>query len=361
MIGKKINPQEQGLTLISVVFVMLALSTMGLTLHQATSNRSASSMEDYDSTRAFYIADAGMEYVLAKEFAESSDFTTANTVNDISLNGGDFSSSYSSLSTNSGEVIITAQRANSVRQIRQMVQRVSGAPGAMMSGGNIDLVQSQAGTGFISGDVFYAGSYNASPAYNLSGSAQSGPAPAALDMEPYASMTTSTHNGNLVVSGNYTGSVHVTGDVTIAGPTSINGAIFADGNITISVQHNETLAVTGMLAANGNINGTFQHSSTCHFEPALSGPNIPPILVAQGDINLDFRQESVSLFQGLIRAGGDISLALRQEDQVSIEGALVANGNITLDVKQTTSLDLDFNAGYAYMSSYLSLTGWKEL
>lgn len=358
--GKKhsSNHHRKGFGAITVVFSVLLLSTFGLSMNPIWSTASRNALLEMNSQKAFYAAQAGMQYALAKEFRGNFDFTTASRINNKAFGGGLFSVTYSNVTASTADVTVTAQVEGSVRVIRQSVKSAMIRDG-MHAGGNVNLESKQSGGGTIIGDMSCGGSCSYDGGYTHIGSMHSGvDSPPAIDLQPYKDMTTSAHDGNFTINGDFSGNIYVTGNVTISGSGIITGIIVADGNVIIDADHSETRDIFGTIAADGNIEIDFKHTSAGLFEPQEA----LPLFVTNGNIVMGFKQQSTVTFRGLLQSDGNIEMELKQRDIVNIEGALSANGNIDIESKQQTVINVDLTAGAAYMDNEdLELSNWEEL
>jgi len=360
---------SEGFSVISLIFGMLLLSAIGMNMSPLVSTKAMSELAYLKGQEAFYVAEGGLDYILAKEFMNDGDSDFSTNVSPtgapfggtpIALGQGQFWVVYLNLTKDSGDVLVTARVGNSVRQVQQTINRASLAASALQSGGNTDLSESQSGGGLIEGDISYGGNFSSDPGYSILGNIAGGAQPPAVDLTTLINLTTSTYTGNLTIDGNYSNNTHVTGDVDIEDEGTITGIIVADGDVTIDVKQSGFRNVTGTIAAAGNISGNFKQQSVATFQPQAAGGAMQPMFYAGGNIELDFHQQTTVTFRGLIHAGGNIDLKLRQQDSVSVEGALMANGNIEVDSKQQSFLTIDKEAGGVFLDGGYNVEKWQE-
>jgi hypothetical protein len=353
-------PREgrNGLALISAVFVTLFVSSVTLSLSSMLSNSSSGSVEDLQAQQAAYIVDGGMHYILTKSFRDSTDFTTIPTESNVALGSGTFSVTYSNRTASAADITVTSLVQNSAASIQQHVVKLYGT-GSAISGADIDLSSSQNGGGSITGPTTYTSSFSGETDYVLSPAAAPGTDPGTVSLATLTAMTTSTVNGNYTVPNGFNGYVHVTGDVTISGTITMTGLIVADGNITLDA-NKKNITMTGTLAAGGNILTDFKNGAIVNLTAAAIGGQMPPLLLAVGNINFKQFQDSASTFKGLIRAGGNVTIELKQQDTLNVLGAIIANGDLTVDSKQNSSVGVNFGSGSSYLPSSLILSSWKK-
>jgi len=348
---------RRGLALISAVFVTLFVSSLTLSLSSMLSNSSSGSVEDLQAQQAAYLVDGGMHYILTKSFRDSTDFTTIATESNVALGAGTFSVTYANRTASAADITVTSLVQNSAASIQQHVSKTYGT-GSAISGADIDLNSAQNGGGSITGPTTYTSSFSGETAYTLSPAAAAGTDPGTVSLATLTAMTTSTVNGNYTVPNGFNGYVHVTGDVTIAGTVTMTGLIVADGNIHLDA-NNKNITMTGTLAAGGNISTDFKKGVVNLTATAIGG-QMPPLLLAVGNINFKQFQDSASTFKGLIRAGGDVTIELKQQDSLTILGAVIANGDLTVDSKQNSNVGVNFGSGSSYLPSSLILSSWKK-
>jgi len=349
---------RRGFALISSVFVTLFVSSLTLSLASLLSTSATGAVEALQSQQSAYLADGGMHYILMKEFMNSTDFTTASTATNVSLGAGQFSVTYANRTTSAADITVTSQVRNSVSTIQQHVVKLYGT-GSAVSGADIDLSSAQNGGGVITGPTTYTSSFSGETSFTLSPAAAAGTDPGTVSLANLTAMTTSTHIGDYTVPNNFNGYLHVTGNVTIAGTITMTGLIVADGNITLNA-NNKNITLTGTLAAGGNISTDFKNGAIINLTATAIGGQIPPLMLAIGNINFTQKQDSASTFKGLIRAGGNVVIDLKQNDTLNILGAVVANGDLTVDSKQNSSVGVSFGSGSSYLPSTLILSSWKK-
>ena len=349
---------QSGMALISVIFMTLFASTVSLSLASLLSNSSVGSVEDTQLQEAAYVADGGLHYILRKELRDSTDFTALNTATDIALGDGVFSVTYANQTAVTTDVIVTAQVQNSIYQIQQSVVKQYGT-GSAISGYDVDLTASQDGSGTISGPANYINSFQSSDEYLFTSPPQTGDPPPTMSLATITAMTNTTISGDYTVPDGFSGYVHVTGNVTISGETTMSGIIVADGNILIDV-NNQNLNVTGTLAAGGTITTDFKNGTVANLTAASVGGEMQPLLMAVGDIYFSQKQDSASVFKGLIWSGANVTIDLKQNDTLTILGSIIANGNVTIDSKQNSGVSVDFSTGNFFLPSSLLLSDWKN-
>src|SRR5579885_3773925 len=129
---------------ITVILGMLLFGAMGLSLVSIVSDNLSGSADDMEATQAFYVADGGLQYTIEKELNGDSNFSDNTSPTGapfggtpVSLGAGQFWIEYSNQSQNGIDVKVTGKVGNSVRVVRQTIDRSgSGYKYGVMMGGN---------------------------------------------------------------------------------------------------------------------------------------------------------------------------------------------------------------------------------
>lgn len=378
IVNKKNGNGEKGFSLVSVVFVMLALGTMSMSLNQATSTRAVSSVEDMNGVEAFYAADGALQYVIARYFMEDTNFSDNSPPSNFTLGDATITVAYPSLATYEATVQVTAQVGNSIRQVQQDVSHALAVNKPMFSGGDVNISGQQIciwflclPSGYTNADIGAGGTITHPTHFWVNGTKTQGmivnlPEVNTQALIPIA--TTSTHTGDLTVGpGVYDADIHATGNVTILDNTVVNGNIVSDGDITV----NGDVAVIGTLAAGGSINGALAENSAF---VAQEGPNgeVLPALIAEDNVEVQV-QGLGTLISGLVVAGNNISItsnvadldafALLDIDVMIIDGATIAGNDLIIYNQRGFTLFLEDTSlleHYAQAGS-VELENWKEL
>lgn len=359
---------ERGFSLITVVFVMLALSSLGIGLTTNLSTMSHGSIEELDYHKVFYVADGGLQTVLSQQFLGDTDYSdnVAPTpapyeVGGIALGDGTFWVEYSSQSVDAVTLTVTAQINNSIRIVRQTITKPpSEAFGyAMYSQDNMNI---NGGNGTINGSISSGGNISNNDGWTINGGQSSSNTvelPEVNVVEDYSPYTDSSHAGDLTISGEYNQNIYVTGNVTIAAGTTINGIIVTAGNAEIG----DNVTLNGMLAATGNI-GSAPNVEGINFTGTTNSLNaVLPLLVAEGSITMNTAKDTTVEIDGYIMAEGSIHLNTGKDSTLVIDGLLISHnlvqinnqGNVTLNYDAAMAANLSSGTGS------ITLSDWQEL
>ncbi len=363
---------EEGTSLVTVVFVMLVLGSVGVGLSTSLSTNAAVSPVQYQADRAFFIADGAMQYVLQQYFTNDDDFSDnvsptpapfANTPIDFA--GGQFWVEYSSQSATSTTITVTARMQDSVRIIRQVVTK-AGASGAyayaMRAEGNITM---EGGTGVVDGDLSASGNISNPDGWTVTGTLNPNQAITTpnVNMSNYAAMTDTVHSGSLTISGNYSTNIHATGTISIADGATINGNIYTDGSISIG----NNVTVNGFLAAAGNIEA--EGKAGISLNGAVTGPDgkALAVLAANGNIALNAAENGSITITGYIHAQGNLSLSTQESASIALQGLMLSQGNLEgLVLSNLGIISITYDETLAIAASSggsggVILSKWEEL
>ncbi len=366
---------QKGFSLLSVVFVMLALSSVGMGMSQVISTQAQGMTADATTQQAFYAADGAMQHVLERYFMPESDFTTAGlpSAGDVDFNGATVTVSYANQTTYSADITVSAQVGDSIRTISQTVTQAIPLNVPMFSGGDFTIDGNQPflfgfiplPSGLMIGNTGSNGTFSKPSHFAQWGSSTSNmnislPDPDVVPLQE--ELTTSTHEGDLILGNEiYSDSVHVTGDAYIT-DTIVNGHIIADGNVYIA----DNAIIYGTVAAGGNIDGSVTDNFAV-FDQAGPNGEIYPALMAEGDIAMN-ADGLGALVNGMVYAGGDLSLYADQgsgdwgEAFILLGTALIAHGDIDMYNEMGfvfVTADNDLLSGLS-SSGNLKLQSWKE-
>jgi hypothetical protein len=303
---------RKSFALIATIIIIPLLAALGLFGVSMLSTDTQISVDAMRADAAFYIADAGIQYAMAKLYDDSSyrDNPTQITKN---LGSGSFTVNVSKAGT-VYTLSSTSTVGNMHRVITQSVVVSGGIPetfgyGLYANGDSISL------TGMndlnIDGDLAASGAINI-PEYLIDGVdgniEPNTTLPAiTVDYNHYQSIADNIIEGNKVfTSGTFNGLWYVNGSVEVGWGTTINGTIVATGDISI-------------ISA-GTINIT----------PDLD----KPALVSQQDIVVE-KLETLNV-TGLVFA--EQSVTFYKADEINITGAVIAGTNIS--ASELTSFNL---------------------
>ncbi|MDD5217009.1 MAG: hypothetical protein PHN49_00540 [Candidatus Omnitrophica bacterium] len=406
-LGEKMRLRQTGFSLISVIFVMLALSAIGIGLSSMISTHASASLADFQGQQAFYAAEAVLQSVMAQYFMydtnygdNSSPTGSLGSNPSISFGGAQVWVQYSNQSTYQTDITVTARVNGAERKVFQHVQQAVALNSPMFAGGNINIDTHPiinfcifgwcVPSGKVNGPLAAGGTNTiAHPTtFTVTGTKTAGMQVAfpAVDVDPLIPLvTTSTHTGDLVIGPGanilnpayYDQNVHVTGNVIINNNSVVNSRIVADGDITIT----GNVIVRGTMAAKGNISsGAEKLYNNAYIGPKVGpgpeyvdqqeGPNgeVLPVLMAEGDIAMNVNGVGV-LIEGLVMAGDDLSFYADVGGEWDlgelflINGALLAGGDMSLynergyvQVNGNSSLINQFSE-----AGSVKLQNWKEL
>jgi hypothetical protein len=365
---RKISRGEKGFSLITVIFVMMLLSSVGIGMSNVLSTQALTTVESYQSEQALYVADGGLQHTISNQWMGDTDFsdnvspTPAPYANgSIPLSNGEFWVQYSNQSASAVTITVTSRVENSIRKVRQTLTLQAGDTPydyAVYGNGNLSL---QGGTGTINGNISAGGNISNADNWTINGSETPNNSVALPDVDvinDYSSFTSSTYSGNTTISGNYSTNIYITGNLDISSNTTINGYIVVGGNIKIG----SNVTVNGMLAAAGNIDAN--NETNLNFNSILgpSGETIPA-LVASGNLSLGISKDGVASVNGYMRAEGNLHITNQKDSTFTLNGFMVANGNFSASNQGIVTIN--YNAALAQAAgggpANLTYTNWKEV
>ncbi len=355
----KLN-EEKGITIISVVFIMLALSAVGLSMTSAISNTAMTSVVDVQKQQAFYVAEAGLQYVLADQVLNSADLTTSlTTINNKAFGEGTFSTTYSNVTATSADITVTAAVGDSIRIVEQTV---SITPGSAMPWGNaiyaLADIHVNSGSGTIDGNIEAGGSIAVDNAWTITGTSTSSstqPVPSVV-LQDYVDLTASTHSGDLSISGTYTGDIYATGDVTIEDGATVTGIIVSGGNTLIG----DNVSITGTAAAGGTLDTKKSHGGNYNWAVGPSGETLP-VFASIGTMTLKTEKNALVSMSGFIQTNSDFHFITKKDTLLDWTGFAIAKGDV--HINNSGTIDLTFDETLANGLSApgsIDLTAWKE-
>lgn len=366
-----------GFGLIAVIFSMLAVSAMGLSMSSMISNNASVSSSELEAQKAFYVAEGGLHYTLTKEFMVDMDYSNNTSPTGapyggtpITLGGGQFWIQYSNQSKVAADVTVTAKVGDSVRAIKQSVAMAIPVSYPVYSEGNVSFNGNQRifflPSGIMFGDVAAGGTIS-HPSHFIVMGTKTPNTPVALpevDVEGLAEdATTSTHEGDLTITGYYDEDVHVTGDVTIQGGAIINGTVVSDGSINIA----GNVLVAGTLAAAEDINGNLAQNSAFIAQDGENG-EVLPALMAGGNLTLN-AEGLGTIISGMVITGGsaainaDLSPTEFWGEAIILDGGIMSTGDFSLYNERGFILvngDEDLVESLA-QGGNLNLNSWQEV
>lgn len=365
---RKITKNENGFSLITVIFVMMLLSSVGMGMSNVLSTQALTTVESYQAEQALYVADGGMQYAISDQFMNDTDFsdnvspTPAPYVNGaIPLSNGEFWIEYSNQSANAVTITVTSRVENSIRKVRQILNLQGGDTPfdyALYGEGNLNV---QGGTGTINGDISAGGNISNADDWTINGSETPNNSVQLPDVDvigDYAGFTSSTYNGNLTINGNYSTNIYITGNLTISSNTTINSYIVVGGNISIG----SNVTVNGMLAAAGNLSANNETNLSFNSISGPSGETIPA-LVAEGNLSLGISKNGVASVNGYMRSEGNMSVTSQKGSTFTLNGFMAADGNFSASNQGT--MTITYNEAMAQAAgggaANLSYASWEEV
>ena len=365
-VHRSINP-EAGFSMVTVVFVILALSVVALGLTSQLSTQAFGSVLEFQGKQALYLADGVLQYILADKFRNDTDYSNNLSptgdpygADAISFGGGQAWVQYSNLSSDEATITVTSQVGESVRKIKQSISKELGEvfQNSLTSVGNSNL-------GGATNVNFGSG---ATAVENYTG-----PLPT-INMNDYINLTAATHTGTLNIESNYATSIYVTGNIDIGSTnpstpftvgTSVNPVVIvASGNIT--VRKNMT-AFYGVLAASGSVD--FLNVKDMNlYDMQTAGGKTLPVVVADGSSGVSFQVSAGTpanpndlVVNGYVLSGSHISFNPLANATIAMNGPVIAYGNVTVGSTGNLSFNYDPALSSALSNDFLVLQDWEEL
>ncbi len=355
------------MAIITVLLAMFLLGSMGVSMVSVTGADVESQADDLTSQQAANVAEGGIQYILMSQFNGDSDFSdnvsptgTPYGGTPVTLSPGQFWVEYSNQSTTAATIKVTAKVGDAVRTVTQSVgQEGSGYSYVTMVNGNINMTSS---SGDVYGDAGLHGNANIGASVTVHGNITKDLSLAvpSLSFSPYQAMCTTTHIGNLTITGSYTGNRCVTGNVTITAGATVNGVMYTSGNVTFA---GNNATINGTVVAEGNITGD-NRTGLKFLSVALDATTHMPALAAHGNVNL---QNADGLkVSGAVWNSGNLNFS--NTDNLDFTGSFMGGGNFNMN--SATNLSVQFSSdllvgvpgmsGVGSSSTSLSLSGWKS-
>jgi len=359
----------EGFTLAAVVFTMLALSAVGATMTATLSNQTMKFVNDYQAQQAFYVADSGLQYVMAEYFQGDLNYSdnTAPTPSPyntgaIDFGSGEFWVEYVAVTPTTATVRVTARVENSVRSIEQEIEQI--IPLSYTFAGTNNLILG--GSGTLNGDVSAGGSVNVNNGFVVNGTIyqDNDIELPEVDLASFIALTTDTDTGGtLNVAGNYTNDIYATGNVNIQNNANVTGIIVSDGNISIG----QDVTLNGTLAAGGNIVSNALKDANLTWQPGPQG-QVLPVLAAEGNINLTAKEAgptpTTATITGMLIAEGNINLNKIQDSTLALNGFMFAHGtsdSSSASGEGNTIINYDSSLANSVAEDNIRIKSWKEV
>jgi cytoskeletal protein CcmA (bactofilin family) len=303
---------EKGAVLLLTFVVMVTLCAIAISFLYMISVQTRGSGYDIVSSKALWLAEAGIQQVL---YRLKNDANYRN--NPTAVNGTLGDGTYSvSVSKNGSTYTLTS--TGTVNSLNRKVEQTAVSAGAVPeafnyaqhSGGDIDFKNS---TGAITGNISAADEVKNEGGMTINGTIteNSSVVNPSVDFTSYSAIADNTVNGNKTFQANrtYSGIWYVDGKATIANNVTINGSIIATGNIVLQNSKGITINPTSPY----------------------------PALVSAGDINGNKLQNSS--INGLVYAGEDITF--NQSKNNTFNGTLIADEYIS--IQNSSNLTIIYN------------------
>ena len=121
--------KKKGFALVAVIFIILVVAMLSLATSSLISSEAFVAAKNYDSLRAFYIAEAGLQYTITASLEGSGDWSGFVGLSGSFANGS-FSVTNVSPEADSANLQVTGTYGNVSRTIQQQVERDYVLPGA---------------------------------------------------------------------------------------------------------------------------------------------------------------------------------------------------------------------------------------
>ncbi len=311
-IKNKTSPSERGIALITVMLMMAVMTVLSITMFNTSTVESLISSNYRTSKEAFFDADAGVQYALAKinEDLENHDIDDIDPADYSPPSGFRFELSSLTQSGNTYYFTSTGDGSNNARavikahfEVEERIDpafgvgivsegdiRINGAPtinGSIHANGNIV----QNGEGAISGNISAVGNLDIDSAVNGSQT----PGAAYMDLPKITQQFLDDKRAEVQTNQQiepdkyeyYAGNQTIRNDVQ-------DKVIFVDGNVTIS--NNTKVSSNTTIIATGNITFRGESSFAEGAGPDDPGFEIKTAIIAGGDITFNGSGNSYGVF-----------------------------------------------------------------
>ncbi|QQR81213.1 MAG: pilus assembly PilX N-terminal domain-containing protein [Deltaproteobacteria bacterium] len=340
----KILKKNNGMIFIGTLMAMLFFSALATTANYLSSTSNAGAVDDFQSSQAFYVADAGMQYTLMSRLNRDTNFSDNASPTGapfggtpITFGSGQFWIEYLNPTVTTVTVRITSKVGSAVKVISQNVTSSNNFPQyAVTAGGNFN---SNSSTGVINGNIALTGRANIDNRITVNGTVTSDPSITMpqIDFNTYKAMCTTTINGNYTINSNYSGMLCVRGNVTINSNVTYTGLLYATGNINVN---GNNVTINGTMMSEGNLE--VLHVTGFSATASTSNPTqMMPALASKGNLNI--MGSPGMRITGYVWAEGDMDFG--NSDNYVFRGAMVAggdfNGNLLMNSTQNLSITFD--------------------
>lgn len=333
--NKKLETRA-GFAILTVVFVMVIFSVLGMASVSLITNSAQMMADEYHSAQAYDVAEAGLAYI-EMQLKNDSDWSDNPNVT-MNFGPGSFTVTF----TNKTSTTATVESAGTVSAITRTLGESlvkNTTPDAFTDALYTENSISVGGTasGNINGDATAGNSISTGGmSFNGTNTANDPTANCPVPNWGYwAGVATTTVSGNYTFENNtYTGIYYITGNVTFKSNVIINGSVITLGKVTCNNQSNITVNATA--------------------------PN--PAIVANDTVRIN-GGTNVTL-NGYTVSTQNISL--EGNSTVNVSGGFVSDGNISFS--GTTGATISYNAAYAPTSGFtggagsgsVTMSSWHE-
>lgn len=298
---------RKGFLLIGVLFLTIATGIVGVVAMSLLAKDVDTNVGVGSSAKAFYIANAGLEYVM-ENLSTDSNWTDNTTSISKNFAGGSFTVNYQDIQANSIKANIQGSYSGTNRYVARTFTRIPSAFDYMVySNGSFGA---SCGSGNLSGDIASGGAVDTgnivlNSSTNILENVED-IFPDVLDYNYWKNMA--------IAQGQY-----VSGNKIFTQGSTSSGIWFVDGNVTL----NRGITINGTLIVLGNISVS-DPLNMGHF--TINAPAGQPAIVCAGNFNAD--HSSWLAVNGLLYVVGNLSLDLALSPQV--RGSIVVGGNVSM-------------------------------
>lgn len=315
---KLLVKDEKGSVLILTFIIMITLTAITVGFLNMTSTRLRGSAYDVASSKALWLAEAGLQDVI---YRLKNDSGYRNSPTAVNANLGDGSYSVS-VSKNGNIYTLTSTGTVDAlnRKTTQSMVVAEGTPEtfsyAQHAGGNINFKNSE---GTINGDISAGGQVKNEDNMTINDTITEGSSVVtpSVDFDSYLTIADNVVNGNKTFEEGqtYSGIWYVDGKAIIEDDVTINGSIIATGNI--KMQNSEGITISPdsgypALVSGNKIKGKELEDST-----------INGLIYAVDNINLNQNEDNA--FNGTLIASGKILMKNGENFTVTYDSDIQSN------------------------------------
>ena len=338
---KKRVRNNNGFSLLTVIFVMVVFAVAGVAVISLITGSASMVVNEYGSQRAFAVAQGGLEYI-AMQLDGDSDWSD-NSAETKSLGGDSFTITYADQSTNTATVQSTATVSGVTRTLQQEFSQGGGISEAFLYAvySEDDLRVQNSSNVTLDGNVVLGGEEDVSGVsnYDVTGTV----------VENVAGVTVPTPDwdywlsvADLVRSGNY----------NFPGGTS-SGIFYVNNHARIRNRSNVT--INGTIVARRNV--VIRDNSNV----TINAQGSNPAIIAQGNVTL--RNNSNFVINGWIASLGQIYIR-------DMSSAYFTGGLTSVDrtrIQNMSNVEVNYSANKIPQTGFIGGTGglvrgdWREV